>query len=372
MVETPGVRPAVERPGRPLDVIGGHVPLAEPRCRVAVSLERADERGAVLRHGRRVTRKRAGELTDRPEADGVVVAARQQGGPRWRADSGDVEAVVAEALLGEPRHGRRRSRPSERGRVAEARVVDQDDQDVGRARRRRGRHVDRPVRDRGIDGSADRAAEVRIGDRQHRAVRAELPHRLGEGLLQGTGALLVALDDRAELCARERLLDTEPLLVIEDRDDPCRPRRQVLADLVVDVVLDPVVDELADHPARDRPDGGRGEQRRSEEADRDPDPATPSRPFAAAVVARLSHRDAAVLSVRDQDDALDRDLLVLDERDERLEVLRRFVDVLVARNEHVGRCLGHHDSPFGASHEHAGVLRLTRRLDGARLAFVIP
>ena len=137
-------------------------------------------------------------------------------------------------------------------------------------------------------------------------------------------------------------------------------------------MLDAVVDELADHPARDRPDGGRSEQRRREESDRDPDPATPSRPFAAAVVARLSHRDAAVLSVRDQDDALDRHLLVLDQCDERLEVLRRLVDVLVARNEHVGRCVSHHDSPFGVPQENAGVLRLARSLDVTRLAFVIP
>ena len=76
MVESPRIRPAVERTGCPLDMIGGHVPLAESRCRVAVSLERADERGAVLRHARGVARERAGELTDRPEADRVVVAAR--------------------------------------------------------------------------------------------------------------------------------------------------------------------------------------------------------------------------------------------------------------------------------------------------------
>ena len=188
-------------------------------------------------------------------------------------------------------------------------------------------------------------AEVRIRDRQHRAVRAELPHRLGERLLQRADALLVALDDRPEQRARERLLDTEPLLVVEDRDDPGRPRRQVLADLVVDLLLDPVVDELADHPARDRPDGDRREQRRREQADREPDAAAPARPLAAEVVAGLLHRDAAVLRVRDEDDALDRDLLVLDERDQRLEVLRRLVDVLVAGDEDVGRCLSHHGSP---------------------------
>ena len=108
-------------------------------------------------------------------------------------------------------------------------------------------------------------------------------------------AFLVALDDRAEQRARERLLDAEPLLVVEDRDDPGRSRRQVLADLVVDVLLDAVVDELADHPARDRPDGDRRQQRRREQADREPDPAAPAQPLATEVVARLPHRDTAVV-----------------------------------------------------------------------------
>ncbi len=189
--------------------------------------------------------------------------------------------------------------------------------------------------------------EVRIRDRQHRPVRTELPHRLGERLLQRPDALLVALDNRAQLRARERLLDTEPLLVVEDRDDPGRPGRQVLADLVVNLLLDPVVDEPADHPARDRPDGDRREQRRREQAHRDPDSTAPARALAAEVVARLPHADAPVLRMRDEDDAVDRDLLRLDERDQRLEVLRRFVDVLVTGNEDVGQwCLSHHGSPF--------------------------
>ena len=146
--------------------------------------------------------------------------------------------------------------------------------------------------------------------------------------------------------ARERLLDTEPLLVIEHRDDPRRSRRQVLADLVVDVLLDAVVDELADHPAGDRPDRDRRQQRRREQANREPDPTAPPQPLATEVIARLPHRDTPVLRMRDQDHTLDRDLLLPDQRDERLEVRRRLVDLLVARDEHVGRCLSHHNSPF--------------------------
>ena len=295
VIESPRVRPAVKRPGCALEVIGGQVPLAEAGGAVAVALERPDERSAVLRNRGRVARERARQLADRPEPHRVVVAAGQQRGPGGRAQRRDVEAVVREPLFADPRHVRRRHGAAERRRVAETRVVDQDEQDVRCALRRRRRHVDRPVGDGRVERAPDRAAEVRIGDRQHRAVRAELPHRLGERLLQGGGALLVALDDRAEQRARERLLDTEPLLVIEHRDDPGRSRRQVLADLVVDVLLDPVVDELADHPARDRPDRHRRQQRRREQTNREPDPAAPAQSLATEVVARLPHRDTAVL-----------------------------------------------------------------------------
>ena len=107
----------------------------------------------------------------------------------------------------------------------------------------------------------------------------------------------------------ERLLDAEPLFVVEHRDDPRRSRRQVLADLVVNVLLDPVVDELADHPARHCADSDRRQQRRREQANREPDPAAPPQPLATEIVARLAHRDTPVPGVRHQDHTLDRDPL---------------------------------------------------------------
>ena len=177
------------------------------------------------------------------------------------------------------------------------------------------------------------------------------PIASAERLLQSGRALLVALHHRAERRARERLLDAEPVLVIEDRDDPRRSRRQVLADLVVDLLLHSVVDELADHPACDRPDRDRRQQRRREQTDREPDPAAPAQPLTTEMVARLPHPNTAVPSVRDQDDALDCDLLVLHESDERFEILSRLVDIRVPRDEHVGRCLSHHDSPFRPARE---------------------
>ena len=45
--------------------------------------------------------------------------------------------------------------------------------------------------------------------------------------------------------------------------------------MTVDALLDAVADELADDRARDNPDGGRRQQRRREEANREPDPAAP-------------------------------------------------------------------------------------------------
>ncbi len=246
VVEPPGVRPAVERPGRSLNVIRGQVPLSESGGRVAVALKRSDEGSAVLGHACRIAGERPRELADRPEANCVVVATRQQRGAGRRAECCDVKAVVPQALLGDPRHRGCRHGAAERCRIPEASVVDEHEEHVRRPLGRRGRHVDGPVCDGRVKRAPDRPAEVRIRDREHRPVRAELPHRLGERLLQRAHALLVALDDRSDLRACERLLDTEPLLVVEDRDDPGRPRRQVLADLVVDLVVDPVVDEPAD------------------------------------------------------------------------------------------------------------------------------
>ena len=64
--------------------------------------------------------------------------------------------------------------------------------------------------------------------------------------------------------------------------------------------------------------------------------------------------------VGDQDHALDLHLLVLDQRDERLEVLRRLIDLLVAGDQHIRRCISHHDSPFS---DHRG--RSERRTIGS-------
>ena len=281
VIEAPAGRPPVERACRPLDVVRGQMPLAEAGGAVAVALERPDERRAVLGQRRRVAGERPWQLADRAEADAVVIASAEEGCARGRADRRHVKAGVTSALLRDSVHGRSRHGTTEGRGIAEAGIVEQHEQHVRRALGRRRSHVDRPVRDRLVERAPDRPAEVRIGDRQHGPVGAELPHRLGERLLQRTRALLVALDDREELGTLERLLDREPLLVVEHGDDARRPRRQVLADLVVDLVLDSVVDELADHAACDRADSNGREHRRREKTDREPDATAPARSLAA-------------------------------------------------------------------------------------------
>src|SRR5262249_15627709 len=128
----------------------------------------------------------------------------------------------------------------------------------------------------------------------------------------------------------------------EERDDPGRPGREVLAELVVHLGLDALVDEPADQATDDRTSRGRREQRRRREADEESDRAAPLGALAPAPVRRLAAPDGAVvLVVRDQDRGLDLELLVRDELRERVEVGGRGADVRVAADEDVRRVLCH-------------------------------
>ena len=170
VVEAPGVRPAVERARRALHVVGRQVPLAEGRGGVAVHLQRLRDGRAGLGQLGRVSGERAGELAERAEPDRVVVAAGQRRRPGGRADRGDVEAVVAQARVGDPRQVRGLDRAAEGLRVAETRVVDQHEQDVGRPQGRAHRSQHGPVGLRAFQGAIDLPLELRVGHRQHGAV----------------------------------------------------------------------------------------------------------------------------------------------------------------------------------------------------------
>ena len=131
VVESPAVRPAVERPCGTLLAVGCQVPLAERRRAVAVVPEDPGQRRAVPWQGGAVAREPTRELADRAEPHGVVVPPGQQCRPRRRAQRRDVEPVVAQAALGHPRVVGRLDRPAEGARVAEPRVVDEHQQHVG-------------------------------------------------------------------------------------------------------------------------------------------------------------------------------------------------------------------------------------------------
>ena len=178
VVEPQPGRPAVERPGEALLVVRGEMPLPEAAGQVAVLLEDPREGRAVARNGRVVAREGAGELADHAEAHPVVVAAGQQRRPGRRAQRRDVEAVVAQAVVREPRVVRRLDRPAEGARVSEPGVVDQDEQDVRCVLRRLDVARLAPV-GRGVGECPLRlTAERRAPNRKNRPIDRRLTHAL--------------------------------------------------------------------------------------------------------------------------------------------------------------------------------------------------
>ncbi len=110
------------------------------------------------------------KLAHRAEADGVVVAAGQQCRPGRRAQGRDVEAVIAQALPGQPRVVPRSDGTSERLRIAETRVVDEDQQHIGGAVRRRRVPDQAPVGLRTFKRSVCYPLKRRSSDRESGAV----------------------------------------------------------------------------------------------------------------------------------------------------------------------------------------------------------
>ncbi len=133
IVESPADGPAVERSGGALLTVRRQMPLAERRGAVAVVAQDPRERNAVVGNERRVAHEPRRELAGRAEADRVAVAPREKRGTRGRAERRDVEAVVTNPSLRDPRVVRRVDRTAEGSGIAEARVVDQHQQNVRRA-----------------------------------------------------------------------------------------------------------------------------------------------------------------------------------------------------------------------------------------------
>ena len=137
------------------------VVLAEPGRGVAVGLQdRADGR-LVLGDDAVVAGIAGGGFADDAEADRVVVAAGDQRGAGRRAERRGVELRVAQARARDPVEVRRRDDAAEGARRAEALVVDQDQEDVGRAFRRHDLRL--PVGRRTGRVEVDHAAECAGG-----------------------------------------------------------------------------------------------------------------------------------------------------------------------------------------------------------------
>ena len=172
VVEPQPRRPAIERPSRSLLVVGCEMPLAERRGHVPVLLQRPRQRRAITGDGRVTARERPGELGHEAEADSMLVAAGQQSGAGRRADRSDVKAVIAQASLRHAGVVRRLDRAAERARIPEPGVVDQDEQHVRCALRRRDLRGLVPVGLRAFERPLRDAGEGRAPDRQGTAVNS--------------------------------------------------------------------------------------------------------------------------------------------------------------------------------------------------------
>ena len=107
-------RPGVEGPHRARLPDRNLVALAELRRGIAVQLKGLRQRRARVGTDRVVAGRRRRELRDDPHPNRVMVAAGQQGSPRGGAERRCVEAVVLQAVSGQPLGRRCRARPAER------------------------------------------------------------------------------------------------------------------------------------------------------------------------------------------------------------------------------------------------------------------
>ena len=172
-----------------------------------------------------------------------------------------MEAVVREPHLLHPRQVGGLDRAAEGGRGTVSRVVDEDDQHVGRVLWRLRPGDDRPVGHRLVDRAADRAAEGPVGDRQHRAVGAELVGGFCQGVLELLQAIFVHLGHRLGGRVGERLFGNQPIIAHDDGDDDRRAWLELIAEAFLDAAIELVLGELADQATCCRTNNDRSEQR---------------------------------------------------------------------------------------------------------------
>ena len=136
ILEAHAHRPLVERPGRGRLIGGRVVFLAEPRGRVTVLLQDGANGAVRFQNDRVIARIPRGQLPHDAKAGDVVIATRDQGRARRRAERRGVEIRVAQPGLRDAIQRRGRDDAAERARRAEAAIVRHDEQHIGRALRR--------------------------------------------------------------------------------------------------------------------------------------------------------------------------------------------------------------------------------------------
>ena len=167
-VEAGSGRPAVGRPGD-AELPGRRlVALSKGGCRIAIEPQHFGQGSDRVRALSGIAGIGGRDLGDAAHVVHVVVAAGEQRDPRRRAKRGRVELVVAQAVVGERLDRRHVDRPAECARLAEAHVVDEDDQHIRRALRRLNLEARRRLGVARVEFGVDR--NRRLGDREDRAV----------------------------------------------------------------------------------------------------------------------------------------------------------------------------------------------------------
>src|SRR5262249_4930083 len=133
VLEAEARRPEVERSRLARLPIRNVVILAEPRRVPAVLTEELGDAGRVFPHQGVIAGKSGACFHDDAGMNGVVIAPREERGPRRRTQCCRVELVIAETLRGETVERGCGGRSSKRTRGAEAHIVQENEENVRRA-----------------------------------------------------------------------------------------------------------------------------------------------------------------------------------------------------------------------------------------------
>ena len=133
-LESPPQRPAVIRPRGGHRLLRREVPLADAVGVVARRLQDLGEEPVLERDVPVRAGKSGGPVGQTRQVIRMMVAAVDDARPRWRAQRGGVHVRVQQAVCGQRVDVRRGDRASIAAEVTEPHVVDDDEQDVRRAR----------------------------------------------------------------------------------------------------------------------------------------------------------------------------------------------------------------------------------------------